>query len=298
MSTGGDVTVPLGCAGSVPVTGDFDGDGASDCGCYTPATGSWEIALSSGGLRTEPLGAAGAIPIVGDFDGDGMADVGGFSPGDPGDARRAGCDVRVVAVPAEHGRFPHGEPWRCGGDTDRRHSPLAHGARRGIMIKPDMRRGSVRAIGDAIYLLALALWVGGGALYTFVLTPAIFASYPRNTAGEIVGTMMPHYFLFQLAATGVAALVLVALWRGWPGRRRVLCLALLIGALGAQSYVQWRLYPQILQVKARVASFEAAPDAPERRRFRTLHGVSMLVNLLVLADGALLLALSRRPADR
>jgi len=161
-----------------------------------------------------------------------------------------------------------------------------------------MWRRAVRAIGGFVYLLALALWVGGGTLYTFVLTPAIFAAYPRNTAGEIVGTMMPHYFLFLFAAAGVAALVLVALWRAWPARRRALCLALLVGALAAQSYVQWRLYPQILEVKARVASFESMPDAPERRQFRTLHGVSMLLNLLVIADGAVLLALARRPADR
>ena len=151
----------------------------------------------------------------------------------------------------------------------------------------------MRAIGSFILMLALALWVGGGVLYTFVLTPAVFAAYPRNTAGEIVGTMMPHYFRFQLAAAAVAALVMVGLWRSWPGRRRALCLALVLGALATQAFVQLRLYPMILEVKSRVASFETAPDAPERRRFRSLHGVSMLLNLLILADGTLLLALAR-----
>jgi uncharacterized membrane protein len=155
----------------------------------------------------------------------------------------------------------------------------------------------VRGIGSFFYTLALALWVGGGALYTFVLTPAIFAAYPRDTAGGIVGTMMPHYFRFQLAAAALAALVLIALWRAWPGRHRALCLVLLLAALAVQSFVQWRLYPQILAVKSRVASFESAPEAPERRRFRALHGTSMLLNLLLLADGTLLLALARRPAD-
>ena len=149
----------------------------------------------------------------------------------------------------------------------------------------------MRAVGALIYNFALALWVGGGVLYTFVLTPAIFAAYPRNTAGEIVGTMMPHYFRFQIAGVAVAALVLVAFPRAWPGRRRALCLALVVGALAAQTYVLWRLHPQILAVKSRVASFESAPDSPERKRFRSLHGVSMMLNLLVLMDGALLLAL-------
>ena len=156
----------------------------------------------------------------------------------------------------------------------------------------------MRAAITMIYSFALALWVGGGVLYTFVMTPAIFAAYSRNTAGEIVGTMMPHYFRFQFAAAAVAALVMVALWRAWPGRSRLLCLGLVLGALAAQSFVQWRLYPQILEVKSRVASFETAPESPERRRFRTLHGVSMLLNLLILADGTLLLALARRPAGR
>jgi uncharacterized membrane protein len=149
----------------------------------------------------------------------------------------------------------------------------------------------MRAVGVLIRNFALALWVGGGVLYTFVLTPAIFAAYPRNTAGEIVGTMMPHYFRFQIAVVAVAALVLVAFRRVWPGRRRALCLALVLAALAAQAYVQWRLYPQILAVKSRVASFESAPDSPERKRFRSLHGVSMMLNLLVLMDGALLLAI-------
>jgi hypothetical protein len=152
----------------------------------------------------------------------------------------------------------------------------------------------MRAIGSFIHLLALALWVGGGALYTFVLTPALFAAYPRNTAGEIVGVMMPHYFRFQLAAAAAVALLTIGLWRAWPARRRWLCLSLVLCALAVQSFVQWRLYPQILEIKARVASFESSPDAPERRRFRALHGVSMALNLLMLADGTLLLALARR----
>jgi uncharacterized membrane protein len=149
----------------------------------------------------------------------------------------------------------------------------------------------MRAVVTLVYDLALALWVGGGVLYTFVLTPAIFAAYPRNTAGDIVGTMMPGYFRFQIVAIAVAALVLAAFRSVWPGKRRVLCLALVTGALVAQAFVQWRLYPRILEVKSRVASFESEPEAPERRRFRSLHGASMLLNLLVLMDGTLLFAL-------
>lgn len=150
----------------------------------------------------------------------------------------------------------------------------------------------MRTIVAVAAALALAVWVGGGAVYTFVLTPAIFAAYPRNTAGEIVGVMMPHYFRTLLAATAAAALLLPLLWRPWSSRARALALALIVGALAAQSWVRWRLYPEILEVKSRVASFESAPESPERRSFRKLHGISMAVNLAVLADGALLLTLA------
>lgn len=149
----------------------------------------------------------------------------------------------------------------------------------------------MRALGAVAYSLALAVWVGGGAVYTFVLTPAIFAAFPRNTAGDIVGTMMPHYFATLLAAAALAGLLLPLLWRSWSPRVRVLVLALLVGALAAQSWVRWRLYPEILEVKSRVASFESAPEAPERQRFKSLHALSMAVNLAFLADGVLLLAL-------
>jgi hypothetical protein len=43
------------------------------------------------------------------------------------------------------------------------------------------------------------------------------------------------------------------------------------------------------RVKHSVASFETAPpDAPARKEFSRLHGISMVVNLLVLLEGTAL----------
>lgn len=149
----------------------------------------------------------------------------------------------------------------------------------------------MRSLGGYLYLLALAVLVGGGALYTFVLTPAIFGHYPRNTAGDVVGTMMPFYFAAMLGGATLATVLLAALRRSLAVRWPAVCLALALAALGIQAYVQWGLYPKILAVKGQVASFEADPDAPARRAFRTLHGTSMLLNLITILDGAVLLAL-------
>ena len=144
-------------------------------------------------------------------------------------------------------------------------------------------------------LLALAGWVGGGLLYTFVLTPAVFHAYGRDRAGEVVGGMMPHYFGFTFAAVAAAALLLLLLRSPGAPRLRAACLGLAFSALLVQGYLAFRLYPQIVEVKATVASFEADPDSPPRRRFRALHGTSMALNLLVLAEGAALLLLLPLP---
>jgi hypothetical protein len=66
---------------------------------------------------------------------------------------------------------------------------------------------------------------------------------------------------------------------------------LLLCGLALQGFVHLRLYPQILAVKSQVASFESAPESEARTRFRALHGVSMALNVLSVANGALLLAL-------
>jgi hypothetical protein len=43
----------------------------------------------------------------------------------------------------------------------------------------------------AVYRLALSLWVGGIALFTFVVTPVIFRTQGRDAAGKIVGSIFP-----------------------------------------------------------------------------------------------------------
>ena len=44
----------------------------------------------------------------------------------------------------------------------------------------------MRPVLISFYLITLALWTGGAALFTFIVTPAIFRSYARDQAGEIV----------------------------------------------------------------------------------------------------------------
>jgi hypothetical protein len=142
----------------------------------------------------------------------------------------------------------------------------------------------------SLYQLVLALWVGGIATVTFMITPIIFKSYGRDTAGEIVGKLLPPYFRCNLilAALALLAFFLVATDRTKTAYR--LSLVLLATALVINTFVVFRLHPEAVRVKREVTSFVSeSPDSPARKRFTKLHGLSMALNLALLADGVVLL---------
>jgi len=146
---------------------------------------------------------------------------------------------------------------------------------------------------ELLYTLILSLWIGGMAIFTFVVTPAIFKSYSRDMAGEIVGKLFPGYFTYTLALSGLALLVFFLLNADKSARAFQWSLALLTAALLANAYVSFKLHPDAVRIKQQVSSFDrSAPDSPARKEFRRLHAISAVVNLFVLADGTALLALS------
>jgi hypothetical protein len=55
-------------------------------------------------------------------------------------------------------------------------------------------------------------------------------------------------------------------------------------------FVNFGLYPEIRKVKQEIPSFEnTAVDSPARKQFRDLHGISMILNLVLLLDGITLI---------
>jgi uncharacterized membrane protein len=149
-----------------------------------------------------------------------------------------------------------------------------------------------------IYALCLALWVGGMGIFTFFVTPAIFGSFDRDTASRVVDALFSGYFYYMLAlsALALAAFVLKGA-RGVSTSARRLPLALLAAAVVLNLYMSFGLYPKIKSVKARVTSFVTEPaDSAPRKEFKRLHALSAVINLVVLADGAVLIYLNgRRP---
>ncbi|MBI3986078.1 MAG: peptidase M23, partial [Lentisphaerae bacterium] len=66
-----------------PVSGDYDGDGASDLAMYMERLGLWFIRSASGELLLwgGAFGGMGFTPVSGDFDGDGASDLAVYGNG-------------------------------------------------------------------------------------------------------------------------------------------------------------------------------------------------------------------------
>ena len=150
----------------------------------------------------------------------------------------------------------------------------------------------MKHLGYFFYILILGLWTGGVFIYTFVVTPILFKTYGRDKAGDIVGSLFPAYFIFTIAISVLAMLFLFAACSEMTKTAFKVSVGLAVLAFSIAIYVRVSLYPKILDVKRGVPSFEiTAVDDPLRVKFRRLHAVSAVLNLVFLADGTVLMAI-------
>jgi len=71
----------IGTAGSVPVPGDYDGDGLADFAVYRPSDAAWTMKRSrDGGLVNRQFGTPDDLPVQADYDGDGKTDFAVWTP--------------------------------------------------------------------------------------------------------------------------------------------------------------------------------------------------------------------------
>jgi amino acid permease len=122
------------------------------------------------------------------------------------------------------------------------------------------------------------------------VTPIIFKSYGRDTAGEIVGKLFPYYFPYNLIIS-ILALILFLLFIMIRGKiKSKITLILLTIAVVTNFFITFKLYPDIKSVKQKITTFETeSDDSPMRNKFRKLHRVSAGLNILLLIDGVVLL---------
>jgi len=139
-----------------------------------------------------------------------------------------------------------------------------------------------------IYRLAVSLWLGGAALFTFVLTPMLFRSESRDVAARIVGLFFPGYFRWGVACGIVALICRVIL----TGKGQLPAVVILVVMLTLSSIQAFYIEPRAAGIKRQIVSFETtSKDDPLRREFSKLHGVSAVCNLSVIVGGVILVVL-------
>jgi uncharacterized membrane protein len=138
-----------------------------------------------------------------------------------------------------------------------------------------------------IYLLSIALWIGGIAFFSFMAAPSIFHVLPREEAGKVVADIFPKYYWQGIICGAIALLTSVVLgmrerWNMLLIVRTLIIGVMLIGVLYSVAILQ----PKIQIVKAQITSFESLlPTDPLRLEFGRLHGRSFSVNAAVLLLG-------------
>jgi hypothetical protein len=127
-------------------------------------------------------------------------------------------------------------------------------------------------------LLATATLFGGMALFSFGVAPLVFRSFPSEEAGRVIRLAFPWYYLFVIAASALAAILLLA--AGNPPSAIAMAVTALIGLFARQL-----LMPQINVAR----EGRATGDGIAARRFGRLHGLSVLLNFVQLAFAAYVL---------
>lgn len=139
-----------------------------------------------------------------------------------------------------------------------------------------------------LYRLLLAFWVGGAALFTFILTPTLFKTFDRDMAGNIVGVLFPGYFKWGLIC-GILALGCLLLVRGKSWFASAIIIVVMLVVTSVQAFV---IEPKAAAIKKEIPSFVTTPaDNPFRQQFKRLHAVSAISNLGVIGGGIVLIIL-------
>lgn len=136
----------------------------------------------------------------------------------------------------------------------------------------------MRKLSDAIYLVAITLWVGGLWAIGYMTAPILFASLPdRQLAGMVAGKL---FALIAWVGLGSAAYLLIFLLLRWGGgffRSSVFWLVLLMALLAAASL--FGIQPLMAQLKADALPQDVMTSVL-RDRFAMWHGVSSMLYMM------------------
>jgi len=164
--------------------------------------------------------------------------------------------------------------------------------------------GFLRFVG----ILNAAVWFGSAVFFTFGAGFAPFSSDMKNLlgpnnypyySGAIAQILIARYFHFQVACGLVAVLHLLAEWLYLGKLPQKLQVGLLVGLCSASLLGAYALEPRLKTLHAIKYGVNTRPETRQiaDRSFKAWHGVSMVVNLLVVGGLALYLWRAANPPD-
>ena len=163
-----------------------------------------------------------------------------------------------------------------------------------------MRRGYVPGmITEAakwVYLLVLAVWVGGMIFFSFVVAPTVFRTLSPEHVGQLMRRLFPRYYLVGMlcAVLGIVCVAALLAAQAMRMTAAVFSLLLIAGMGAAQLWMRQAVAPQMNGLRQQVAESKAAHQTLDRKieeQWQTLHRLSVQVNGAVLVCGLALLFL-------
>jgi hypothetical protein len=138
-----------------------------------------------------------------------------------------------------------------------------------------------------LHLLALGLWVGEIAFFSFVVAPAVFATLgPERAgeAGEIVSAIFPRYYALGTAAAalGLGSSLLLARRAAAPGWWFGVAACVAVG-LAATLVAATVVHPRAQRLRTTLHAAGTPPSEDEA--FRRAHRDAMLLNAAALLAG-------------
>ena len=141
-----------------------------------------------------------------------------------------------------------------------------------------------------IHLLSIVVWLGMLIFFTFLGAPSIFKTLPKETAGDVVGSIFPKYWITGYITSVLATATLIAISSmrmAWPGWR----LPVLIAMTVISFYSGLVVGKKARSIKAKIR--EGSDDLEALKRdFRKIHAVSAILNITVITLGLVLVFLT------
>lgn len=150
----------------------------------------------------------------------------------------------------------------------------------------------MRRLADALFTMALTLWVGGLWAIGYMVAPTLFASLAdRQLAGALAGKLFALIGWVGLVCAAYMLLVLLVRLGGAAFKRALFWLLVVMLVLTLVS--QFGLQPLIAQLKAEALPREVM-ESVLRDRFATWHGVSSILYLVQSVLGLVLAVVGAR----